>query len=162
MFLLAATAAWIDVKRLIIPNWLNLSGAVVGLVIGVVFGDFLFHLYGLLWGLGLGFLMYLMKAVSEGDGKLFAAIGALSGSTVAVAVLFLSMMLFVLIWAPIRIRREGVRGFFRSETAGLVMWLSRVPFENQKGSSAFAPFVLGGVILVFLVTIIILKGGILL
>lgn len=162
VFVLASIASWTDIKTRLIPNWLNLSGAVIGLIIGAVSGNFLYHLYGLLWGFGLGFLMYLMKGAAEGDGKLFAAIGSLVGPSSVVLTILMSVAVFVLVWAPVRMRREGIVGFFRNEYAGLLSWMSGSIPDGEKNSVPFAPFVLSGSVLAFLLQLFIFKGGIIL
>jgi prepilin peptidase CpaA len=74
-------AIW-DIRTRRIPNWLTLSGV----VIGVALNTFLYEINGLwfsLKGLGLAFgvyfVLYLLRAMGAGDVKLMAAVGAAAG-----------------------------------------------------------------------------------
>jgi prepilin peptidase CpaA len=79
--LVIVAAIW-DIRTRRIPNWLTLSGVVLGLALNT----FLFELNGLWFSLkGLGvafgvyFLLYLLHAMGAGDVKLMAAVGAAAG-----------------------------------------------------------------------------------
>lgn len=79
---LVAAAALYDFRFRRIPNWLNLSGLVLGLGINTL----LFAQHGLL-AASLGTLLplalyvplYLLRAMGAGDVKLMAAVGAIAG-----------------------------------------------------------------------------------
>lgn len=80
--LLVAIAAFCDLRTRRIPNWLTLSG----LLIGIGINSFLFEwkglrmsLLGMLAGFGAYFVLYLLRAMGAGDVKLMAAVGALVG-----------------------------------------------------------------------------------
>jgi len=80
--LVVIVAAVYDVRFRRIPNWLVLSG----LVLGIGLNTFLFEWSGLrfsLKGLGLGlvvyFPLYLLRGMGAGDVKLMAAIGSIVG-----------------------------------------------------------------------------------
>jgi prepilin peptidase CpaA len=75
-------AACYDLKIRKIPNWLNLSGV----ILGVGFNCFLLQAAGLrlaLLGLGLALLVYfplfVVRGMGAGDVKLMAAVGAIAG-----------------------------------------------------------------------------------
>src|ERR1700760_4708366 len=80
--LVVLTAAVYDIRFRRIPNWLNLSGLLLGLISNVCF----FHVRGATTAIE-GFLLatavyvplYLMRGMGAGDVKLMAAIGALVG-----------------------------------------------------------------------------------
>ncbi len=82
LVLLVAIAAVYDIRFRRIPNWLVLTG----LVLGVALNTFLFKWSGVrasLLGIGLAFLiyfpLYLLRGMGAGDVKLMAAIGAIVG-----------------------------------------------------------------------------------
>ncbi len=76
------TAAIFDYKERRIPNWLNVSGLILGFGLNVLF----FRVHGVLTaGEGLLFAsavylpLYLLRGMGAGDVKLMAAVGALVG-----------------------------------------------------------------------------------
>jgi len=82
------TAALIDLRRGVVPNYLTLPTIIVGLVGHSIVGGFegnsqSLGLYGALAGLALGFIpmfvAWKMGGVGGGDVKLMAAIGAMTG-----------------------------------------------------------------------------------
>lgn len=79
---LVVTAAIYDFRLRRIPNWLNLSGLVLGLGLNLLL--FAWHgllaaALGLLLALALYVPLYLLRAMGAGDVKLMAAIGSLLG-----------------------------------------------------------------------------------
>jgi prepilin peptidase CpaA len=80
--LVIIAAIW-DIRTRRIPNWLTLSGV----ILGVALNTFLFEINGLWFSLkGLGvafgvyFVLYLLHAMGAGDVKLMAAVGAAAGA----------------------------------------------------------------------------------
>ncbi len=75
-------AFYMDVRYSKLPNWLTISGVVVGLayhtITGII-GGLLFSLLGLIVSTLVLLLMYFIKALGAGDVKLFAGIGAIMG-----------------------------------------------------------------------------------
>jgi prepilin peptidase CpaA len=79
---LLATASLTDIRHRRIPNWLTLTAAVAGLTLnaaaigarGVLFG-----IEGLLLGMGLFMVPYLLGGMGAGDVKLMASVGAMVG-----------------------------------------------------------------------------------
>lgn len=109
-------AAYVDLRRYLIPKWLTITVLVGGVVAntvrgawlgsqgiavwtlsaGVWFGAFdglLFALAGFLTGFGLFFALWLLRTCGGGDVKLFAGIGAWIGPEWCLWVLGLSIML---------------------------------------------------------------------
>jgi prepilin peptidase CpaA len=79
---IVAVAAIYDLRFRRIPNWLNLSGVILGLLLNTVF----FARAGLIGAvLGIGFALmvyvplYLIRGMGAGDVKLMAAVGAIAG-----------------------------------------------------------------------------------
>jgi prepilin peptidase CpaA len=82
LIILVLIAGYYDIRFRRIPNWLVLSG----LVLGLALNSFLFEWAGLrasLLGIGLAFIvyfsMYLLRGMGAGDVKLMMAIGSLVG-----------------------------------------------------------------------------------
>lgn len=80
--LLAAIAAWTDLRNRRIPNWLTVPGLAVGVAANVVlsgWGGLKTSLLGA--GLGLALLLpfVLLRSLGAGDWKLAGAVGAFTG-----------------------------------------------------------------------------------
>jgi len=81
--ILVAVAAFYDIRSRRIPNWLVLTG----IIVGFVFNSYMSGISGFgraAAGLGLGFILYfplyLLRARGAGDVKLLAAVGSISGA----------------------------------------------------------------------------------
>ena len=83
LLLVVLGAAVYDVRYRRIPNWLSMSGVLLGLALNA----FLYQgwpglrlsLQGLGIGFGVYFLLYMLRAMGAGDVKLMAAVGAIVG-----------------------------------------------------------------------------------
>ena len=82
LLLVALTGGWTDLRNRRIPNWLSLSGVILGVGLNTFFqsGEGAKTALG---GLGLALLiylpLYLIRAMGAGDVKFMAAIGAMVG-----------------------------------------------------------------------------------
>src|SRR4051794_4055615 len=79
---LTLIAFYIDIRHHIIPNWLTVSGILLGLIYHLSTAGiegFVYSISGFIVGLGLLFILYLFGAIGAGDVKLFAAYGAIAG-----------------------------------------------------------------------------------
>lgn len=83
LLVLLLVAAVFDVRYRRIPNWLTVSGVVLGLAMNTLIGapeaGILFSLAGLAVGFGVYAALYSLRAMGAGDVKLMAAVGALVG-----------------------------------------------------------------------------------
>lgn len=80
--LVAAIAGWTDLRSRRIPNWLTVSGALVGIVANTVverWSGLKLSLLGLLVGLALLLPFVLIRSLGAGDWKLAGALGAFTG-----------------------------------------------------------------------------------
>jgi Flp pilus assembly protein protease CpaA len=117
---LTATAAWIDLRRLVIPKSLTLTALALGVLLNGVRGAWLGAFGGAVWKLGangatvgaadavlfsavgfatgfaLFFVMWVLGTCGGGDVKLFAALGAWVGPLLTVFVLVGTLVLVVL------------------------------------------------------------------
>jgi prepilin peptidase CpaA len=123
LVVLAAVAR--DLKSRRIPNWLTVSGFVLGLLLN----SFLSGTSGLLFalqGAGMALLVYFplffMRAVGAGDAKLMAAIGALAGPWNWLGIFFLTAMIGGLIALLVVL----TRGAFRRTLANVVFILRQL------------------------------------
>ena len=79
---LVVAAGVYDLRTRKIPNWLNLSGIVLGLGLNTLFAHgpgVSLAVCGLLFSLAVYVPLYLMRGMGAGDVKLMAAVGALAG-----------------------------------------------------------------------------------
>ena len=94
--LFTALALVADVRTRKIPNWLNVTGFVTGLVFhGVTQGlvGVQFSLFGFATGFGILFLLWITGGGGGGDVKLMGAVGAWLGSPLTVIVFVFSGIL---------------------------------------------------------------------
>ena len=140
---LLAVAAYIDLRRLVIPKWLTLTALALGLLFNLVRGAclgagdegtgvWLFGLHGpvvgaldgLLYGLagfGIGFgvflLLWVLGTCGGGDVKLVAALGAWIGPTLTAPVLAGTVIL-VIVFSVLRLFwGASTRGFSATRRA---------------------------------------------
>jgi len=83
LMVMLLAAAILDVRYRRIPNWLTVSGLVLGLAMNTVIGapdaGFVFSLTGFLVAFAIYAALYAVRAMGGGDVKLMAAVGALLG-----------------------------------------------------------------------------------
>ena len=80
---LVLSAAIYDVRYRRIPNWITVTGAVIGILLNAflypTWPGLLHSLQGLGVGFGVYFVLYALHAMGAGDVKLMAAVGAVVG-----------------------------------------------------------------------------------
>lgn len=91
---LLVTISIIDLKHKIIPDGLNITGAILGIIYIIINKTFLSNLVGALTGLGLFLAIALLtNAMGGGDIKLMAVLGLIFGMR---GVLFITLSSFVI------------------------------------------------------------------
>lgn len=109
--LMAAAAGFLDWRSRRIPNWLTVSGALVGIIVNGVFGGVRGlenSLLGMALGLALLLPFVLVRSLGAGDWKLMGAVGAFFGPRQLLIVLFATILV------------AGVMAL------GLIVWKGRV------------------------------------
>jgi prepilin peptidase CpaA len=114
---LAIAAGWTDWRSRRIPNWLTVSGLVLGLVVkSAAFGWM--GAKDALLGTGLGLLLLLpfvvIKALGAGDWKLVGALGAFLGPGPLITVLFGTILVNGLMAAVMVVWKGRVRQTLRN------------------------------------------------
>jgi len=110
---LVLCAAVYDARFRRIPNWLTVSGAVVGLALNTFLDPVMRGLLYSLKGLALGFFIYLLlhlvRAMGAGDVKLMAAVGSITGAANWFAIFLITAVIggFLAIAVSIAKRRLG-------------------------------------------------------
>jgi prepilin peptidase CpaA len=112
---LAVVAAWTDLRSRRIPNWLTVSGLLIGLAVSSAFGGW-HGLKSSLLGAGLGLLLLLpfvlLRSLGAGDWKLAGALGAFTGWRLLAdlllgSVLVAGVMALVLVMYKRRLRQTA-------------------------------------------------------
>jgi prepilin peptidase CpaA len=126
--ILASIGAVSDVHASRIPNWLNYSGLLLGLLAGTTLGGWhgLFQgAAGTLVGGGVFFLFYLVRGMGAGDVKLMAAVGAWLGVRQTLVVMMASaiaggalaivyIVFYRRVWSTVQNMGELIRFHFTS------------------------------------------------
>jgi prepilin peptidase CpaA len=115
--LLAAIAGWTDWRSRRIPNWLTVSGFVVGVAANTILGGRVglkTSLLGTLLGLGLLLPFVLLRSLGAGDWKLAGALGAFAGSELLINLLIASVFVAGLMALALVIYKGRVRQTLRN------------------------------------------------
>jgi len=147
LIVLVAAAAY-DVKYRKIPNWLSLSGILLGVAInfgiGPPEGGVVFALQGFALGFAVYMALYVIRAMGAGDVKLMGAVGALVGwerwfGIFLVTAIVGGVMAFMLVLFPGRLKRTLFNvGFILSELKhGRPAYVAKEELDvrTQKGAS---------------------------
>ena len=82
VLMLVGTSGFFDAKERKIPNKITFTGIIVGMIVNLISGGWtglLLSIGGMLAGLAIFFLPFVMGGMGAGDVKLMGAIGALMG-----------------------------------------------------------------------------------
>jgi|GraSoiStandDraft_41_1057321.scaffolds.fasta_scaffold2772291_1 prepilin peptidase CpaA len=84
LLLLVIPAAIFDIRSRRIPNWLNLSGLILGFALNIFLADRVtaglkHSALGMLFAFAVYFVLYLIHAMGAGDVKMMAAVGSIVG-----------------------------------------------------------------------------------
>jgi len=115
--LLAAIAGFTDLRSRRIPNWLTVSGLVVGIAVRAFFQGWYgvkTSLLGVVLGLGLLLPFVLLRSLGAGDWKLAGAIGAFAGPLYLMDLLIGSVFVAGLMAAVLVICKGRVRETVRN------------------------------------------------
>jgi prepilin peptidase CpaA len=136
LLLVVVTGAVFDARYRRIPNWLVLTG----LVLGIGLNTFLFEWRGLrlsLLGLGLAFLiyfpLYLLRGMGAGDVKLMASIGSMVGAANWFAIFIITAVLGGIAALALLLSRNQLRRGLANVGVLLVELLSfRPPYARNE------------------------------
>jgi prepilin peptidase CpaA len=143
-------AAVYDIRYRRIPNWLTLTGVVLGFLINFLIGPpeggLLFALEGFALAFGLYMFLYVLRAMGAGDVKLMAAVGALVGwerwfGIFLVTAIVGGVMAFVLVAVRGRLKRTIFNvGFILSEIKhGRPAYVAKEELDVRSGKGASLP-----------------------
>jgi len=110
--LLAVLAGWLDWRSRRIPNWLTVSGFVIGLSMNTAlwgWSGFKAGLEGAGVALGLLFLPVLLRGMGAGDWKLMGALGACLGPWGLLQVLLVSIFIVGLMALVEVVRKHRIK-----------------------------------------------------
>lgn len=153
---LLGIAFYWDVRLKRIPNWLTVGGAVTGVFYHFIGGGLeglQQSFVGMLVAGGIFLVLYLFRALGAGDVKLFAAIGAITGTQFALFVMMYSIVYAGVIGVLILLcTRTFIRKMFYTVYQLFRIWFLRDlkgldDFQKQHGTRfAFMYAVCPGVI----------------
>src|SRR5262249_12353343 len=107
--LLAAIAAWTDLRSRRIPNWLTVPGLAAGVTANTVLGGW-GGLKSSLLGAGVGLALLLpfvlLRSLGAGDWKLAGALGAFTGSSLLLDLLLGSVLVAGLMAVALVIQKK--------------------------------------------------------
>lgn len=115
--LLAAIAGWTDLRSRRIPNWLTVSGVVLGFAVRSFFQGWVgakTSLLGMILGLGLLLPFVLLRSLGAGDWKLAGALGAFTGPALLTDLLIGSIFVAGVMAAALVIYKGRVRQTMRN------------------------------------------------
>jgi prepilin peptidase CpaA len=113
LLLLVLTAAVFDIRSRRIPNWLTLTGVVLGFALNAILAypwpleGLKYSGFGMLFAFAVYFVLYLIHAMGAGDVKLMAAVGAILASPFGWFKLFILTALIGGVFALVLLLAKG-------------------------------------------------------
>ena len=150
LLMVVIAASVFDVRSRRIPNWLSVTGALMGIglnafLAGSVSGAW-FALKGLLLGFGVYFLLYALRAMGAGDVKLMGAVGSLVGwqnwfGIFIITAILGGIMALILVVSKGRLQKTLFNvGFILAEmTHGRPAYLEREELDVKSSKSVGLP-----------------------
>ena len=144
------TAAIFDLRWRRIPNWISVTGALLGIGLNAFLADSLsgawFALKGLLFGFGVYLALYVVRAMGAGDVKLMGAVGALVGpgnwfGIFIITAILGGIMALILVLAKGRLKRTLFNvGYILSEMkSGRPAYLGKEELDVKSRKSVGLP-----------------------
>jgi len=115
--LLSLVAGWTDLRSRRIPNWLTVTGLVIGIAANAVLGGWSglkTSLLGALLGMALLLPLVLLRSLGAGDWKLAIALGGFTGPGLLVDLLIISIFVAGLMAMGLVIYKGRVRQTLRN------------------------------------------------
>ena len=115
--LLSVVAGWTDLRSRRIPNWLTVSGVVIGMVANTMLGGWgglKSSLLGVMIGLALLLPFVLLRSLGAGDWKLAGALGSFAGPALLMDLLIGSVFVAGLMAVALIIYKGRVRQTLRN------------------------------------------------
>lgn len=131
LFIVLVICVVTDIKSRKILNIITLPAIIAGLILYTVtsgYGGFLFSGKGLIVGLGVLLVPYILGGIGAGDVKLMAAIGAMKGSIFVCSAFLFAAIIGGVISFYIIVRRKELKSFLQR------IFFSLVLFNGNKDS----------------------------
>jgi prepilin peptidase CpaA len=140
LILVVIIAAWNDIRTRRIPNWIPVTGAVLGIFLQTWRSGLpgaLSCIAGAALGLGIFLPLYMLGGMGAGDVKLFSAVGALVGPQALVLVFVLTGLLGGIAAVVLSASRGRLRATLQ-QTGELMLNLGKMRWKQARSATAAA------------------------
>jgi prepilin peptidase CpaA len=140
LILVVIVAAWHDVRTRHIPNWIPVSGAILGIVLQIWQSGLqgaLISIAGAALGLGIFLPFYMLGGMGAGDVKLFGAVGALVGPSALVLVFVFTGLLGGLAAVVLAVSKGRLRPTLQ-QTGELMLDVGKMRWRQARSATAAA------------------------